>query len=205
MSRADSFGALSMKRRGSRKIDWPLLSAGSSSNISRALQIASLPNQLIDAFVDPCEIRFADAAPLTNALAHRTQAVLDEAEAIAKAEVRLPANQVVKRLLAAGEGGIAPCNSPARYDIVVNGQTVGETAFDERGRPQIRISLPLTPDEQTRLRQEVQALLEKIKRPAPRRARKNAATDGPTSTSEPAADRRCAAEPDACSGTKVQP
>jgi ParB family chromosome partitioning protein len=82
--------------------------------VSRAIAIAKLPQPVLSAFPSPNDVRFRDAKPLGDAVAADPEAVIAAAQAIAAEPEKRPAQDVVKALTRAVEGGYGPSITPAR-------------------------------------------------------------------------------------------
>lgn len=119
--------------------------------VSKGLDIANLPSALVECFVSPADIRYADAKPLKDAYAAAPKAVLDAAAAIQAGE-RPKAAEVVQRLTqAAADAGAAKGPGPKRGGVEsfntrleVDGQAVGEMAQNKAGNPVITLELALS-------------------------------------------------------------
>jgi ParB family chromosome partitioning protein len=84
-------------------------------DVSNALHIAQLPQEVLDAFPSPNDIQFRWIKKLKDALEHNRQAVLGAA-AEAAGDTQ-PAAKVFKRLAAAVQGrGVRPSNTPAAVE-----------------------------------------------------------------------------------------
>lgn len=77
-------------------------------DISKAITIATLPTEVVNAFSSPGDIRFRDASPLRAAIKENPSAVLETARELAANGDAQPAAEVVKQLTAAAVG---PSNS----------------------------------------------------------------------------------------------
>ncbi len=146
------------------------------SIVSRALAIALLPPEVIEAFASPADIRYADSKPLTDALERSSSAVLDEAGQIVQEGVALDGRLVVKRLIAAGTGGVAQVNTPAVTHFFVDGEDLGEASFDAQGHTMISLQIKLTESQQ-------QALIKQIESFVLRKVKRKKSTDLPTKES----------------------
>jgi ParB family chromosome partitioning protein len=83
--------------------------------VSRAIAIAKLPQPVLSAFPSPNDVRFRDAKPLGDAVAADPEAVIAAARAIAAEPEKRPAQDVVKALTRAVEGGYGPSITPAKH------------------------------------------------------------------------------------------
>lgn len=82
-------------------------------DVSNAIAIARLPNEVVAAFSSPREIRFSDAKALKDAVALAPEAVMETAKALA-GDGSLPASQVLKRIADAAQEGVRSSNPPAQ-------------------------------------------------------------------------------------------
>ncbi|WP_066343617.1 ParB/RepB/Spo0J family partition protein, partial [Azohydromonas lata] len=81
-------------------------------DVSNAMHVSQLPQQVLDAFASPNDIQFRWTKKLKDALDRNRDAVL--AEAVSVSGDTLPAAKVFKRLVAAaGPEGVRPSNTPA--------------------------------------------------------------------------------------------
>jgi ParB family chromosome partitioning protein len=72
------------------------------SNISKAINLAKLPAQIVTAFASPLDLQFGWSAQLTEALEKNNAAVLEEAAKLAALPSKPKAKEVFSRLVAAG-------------------------------------------------------------------------------------------------------
>jgi ParB/RepB/Spo0J family partition protein len=131
----------------------------SKAKVSRELNLADLPDFVINAFVDPRKLRVLDGPDLAKAVAHNREIVEAEAKAIS-AEVKRPdEREVVKRLLAAANlaSSVARCNN-AR-DLIVSGQVVGNWMATRDDQIQVNLTIPLPPQQHDKVIAKFQKLL----------------------------------------------
>lgn len=104
-------------------------------NVSTALQLASLPEQLVAAFGSPLALQYRWAAPLKAAVERDQEGVLKEADALAKLEPRLPAKEVFDRLTGVQASSVRA--APLQFES--NGQVVGHWERDAKGNASLRV------------------------------------------------------------------
>jgi ParB/RepB/Spo0J family partition protein len=85
----------------------------SQGDVSNAIAIARLPNEVVAAFGSPRDIRFSDAKALKDAVAQAPEAVMEVAKELAAGNP-MPAPQVLKRLADAVQEGVRSSNPPAK-------------------------------------------------------------------------------------------
>lgn len=93
------------------------------SMVQKALDIAALPNEVVEAFISPKDIRYADSKALKDLVAASPEAVMEKASQL-KGQA-LPAKQVLEQLGQAAqntppkEAGVEPFNTllqaPSKY------------------------------------------------------------------------------------------
>lgn len=86
-------------------------------DVSNAIAIAGLSAEVVGAFSSPQDIRFRDAKPLRDAVTKNPEAVVEAAKAIAADPQVRPAQDVVKALTQAAEGGYRPSITPPQEPI----------------------------------------------------------------------------------------
>ena len=106
-----------------------------ASNVSTALQLASLPEELIGAFGSPLSLQYRWAVPLKAALERDPDGVLAEARALARLDPRLPAKEVLDRLT----GVRATSALPAPLQFEQGGRVVGQWERDAKGNVVMRL------------------------------------------------------------------
>jgi len=127
-----------------------------AGNISKAIQLASLPKTVIDAFPSPLQLQFRWAGLLTEALKRDESRVLKVAEQIRLESPRPAAKEVFERLTAA-PGAIA---AAAAEELKVGEVTVGSWVRDARGNLTIKVKArALTPTKEQKLREGLARLL----------------------------------------------
>ena len=138
------------------------------SVISRAKDLADLPNEVLTAFPSGRDIRFADGQPLKKALEVNREAVLKEALRLRDLPEKLKASEVVQHLVQAGQSpshteademtanvalakGVAPCNPPVKAALEIDGKRVAQITHDKQGRLAINFELDINNSQQEAL------------------------------------------------------
>jgi ParB family chromosome partitioning protein len=117
-------------------------------NVSTALQIAALPDEVVQAFASPLELQFRFVAPLKAALERDEAGVLTRARALATQTPRPAAREVLARLT--GQDENANLNRQTRYTL--GGKVVGSCDKDAQGNVTLRFKAgALTSDKEKRL------------------------------------------------------
>lgn len=151
-----------------------------TGDVSRAVQLASLPPDVVNAFASPRELTYRYAKPLTDAVADSREAVLEEARRIRNAAEGLAPSEVVKRLLAAATeakrllAGVGERigQSNAKVDIAIeqDGQPVGRLVSDAKGILKITLDQPLDEKQRGQLIEQLQAFYKRCVLKTPRQA-----------------------------------
>ena len=144
------------------------------SGVSEAINLASLPAEVIAAFASTAELQFRFEAPLWRALAKNPQAVRNAAVALQALPDRLPAKAVLARLVAAASAplaagsasGVGPSDTASKGVLYSGGQAVGRVQFDRRGHARITLGLPLTGPQQAALQKQVDVFVQRCTREA---------------------------------------
>jgi ParB family chromosome partitioning protein len=104
-------------------------------NVSTAIQLAALPEQVVAAFPSPLSLQFRWAGPLKAAVDKNPEGVLAVAAELASLDPRLPARAVLDRLL----GVEAPMVRSAPTPLLSRGVAVGAWEKDKKGNLSIQI------------------------------------------------------------------
>jgi ParB family chromosome partitioning protein len=108
--------------------------------VSKAIQLARLPREVIDVFSSPIELQYRYAKPLTDALERDPTRVVEVARDILNRKLVLPTSDCIAWLTAVESATIEPFNShPASRDIMSRGKSVGHIEIDAKGR--VRVAL----------------------------------------------------------------
>lgn len=104
-------------------------------NVSTAVQLASLPADLVAAFPSPLALQFRWAAPLAAAWERDPSGVRAIATELASLEPRLPAKEVFERLT-----GLQPTTArPSPTQIEFQGKVVAQWDRDAKGNLAVRV------------------------------------------------------------------
>ncbi len=106
-----------------------------AGNVSTAIQLASLPDDVVSAFPSPMSLQFRWAAALKAATEQNPEGVLGLAKALASMEPRLPAKVVLDRLVGAETATVRTAPLP----LMSRGVAVGSWEKDKRGNLSIQI------------------------------------------------------------------
>jgi len=109
--------------------------------VIKAIKVASLPESVVNAFDDPCQIQHGHALQIAAALAADSGAVLRRAAMISSSGDGSNASHVVDHLLARAPG------ATATNPLVFQGRVLGSWRRDAKGRAVITLEVGLsTPD-----------------------------------------------------------
>jgi ParB family transcriptional regulator, chromosome partitioning protein len=146
----------------------------SRSQVSRLLKLASLPQEIIDAFGSALEIREVWGVTLASALedAQRRRLVLQAARDLAAVSPRPPAREVFKQLCAVAEQGDEPKNSGGKVVKAENGTPLFEI---KRQGNSVLVVLPMA-QVSARSLKAIEASMTLIIEPCARRERAGADT-----------------------------
>ena len=105
------------------------------SNVSTAIQLASLPSDVIDAFPSPLSLQFRWGTALKAAIDRNHEEVLTQARDLAAMQPKLAAKDVLARLT--GAAVLARRNAPIQ--LTSQGTVVGVWDQDQKGNVSMRI------------------------------------------------------------------
>lgn len=138
-------------------------------DVSAAIKLACLPIEVVNAFASTTDLQFRFEAPLAQALAGNSEAVLRVAKDIGSQPERLPAREVFQRLIEAGDempkaaesqsGG--PSATPEKGVLYAHGKEVGRVVFDKKNRAKITLSPELTDKQQAALHKHMAAFVKR--------------------------------------------
>ena len=161
----------------------------SGSKVSRAKDLAALPDEMIAAFASPREIRIQDIKALKDAWGAQPEAVLREAaliqqlaQPLTRAEVlqrykaaveaaAKPADETAAAVKGGGGEGFAPCKpdikpavpaEPKPEPLVCYGNPVGEWALSAQGTLAIQLRASMSELQRRKLLQLVQGFMQKV-------------------------------------------
>ena len=110
------------------------------SDVNRALQLALIPDSVLVAFASPRDLQFRHAKPLSDAMKFCMAAVVAAASEIAKEGKKLPPNEVLDKLIGAGESGsVGRSNSRLEQPIQLDGESIGRIKTGKGDRCVIEI------------------------------------------------------------------
>lgn len=128
-----------------------------SGNVSRAIQLASLPQEIIEAFSSPLDLQYRSLDVINPALAHDAQAVLERARQLAGMEPKLAAREVLERLM---DTKSVATLAESRTRLLVDGKSLGSWDKDARGNLTLRLKAGVLSDaKEKRLREFLEKLL----------------------------------------------
>jgi ParB family chromosome partitioning protein len=110
-------------------------------NISKAVQLAGLPDELVAAFSSPLDLQYRFAPALKAALEKDRGRVLSGARELSLLNPKLPSAQVMARLLGVDS---APQQEPPKV-FSVDGKTVASFDKDAKGAISVRIKAGVLP------------------------------------------------------------
>jgi ParB family chromosome partitioning protein len=126
-------------------------------NVSTAVQLASLPAEVVNAFPSPLSLQFRWGSVLKAAVDKDPEAVAALAVDLAAMNPKLPAKEVLARLT----GGTAASSRSAPAAFTSNGKVVGNWDQDPKGNVVVRIKAGALPAaKERRLREFLEKLLE---------------------------------------------
>ena len=129
-----------------------------SGNVSTAIQLASLPAELVQAFPSPLELQFRWGAELRAALDRDAEGVLARSQEIVSSGVKMSSKEVLARLL-----GSSAESRPAEFlkQFVVNGKVGATWERDGKGGVVLRVKAKvLSPAKEKRLLEFVERLFD---------------------------------------------
>ena len=126
-------------------------------NVSTAVQLASLPSEVIDAFPSPLSLQFRWGTVLKAAIDKNPEEMLVQARDLAAMNPKLPAKEVLARLTGAG----ASTMREAPVQLTSKGKIVGSWDKDLKGNVSILIKAgSLAPAKEKRLREFLEKLFD---------------------------------------------
>lgn len=165
------------------------------SAVQKAVDIANLPQPVIEAFSNPSAIQYRDSKLLKDAVAASQDAVVACAKTLKGLE--FPSKDIIKQLVAAAgpEGGVEPFNTSSEStQIEVDGQAIGTLITNKKGRTEIQLTLPLNARQQAELAQHLEKFIRSkiLKLPRPKTVRKDSDSASTVSTFTAAPDQSAA-------------
>ena len=128
-----------------------------AGNVSTAIQLASLPADVVDAFPSPLSLQFRWGTVLKAALDKNPQEVLARARDLAAMKPRFAAKEVLARLT----GAEAPAGLGTTVQFTLKGKVVGFWDKDPKGNVTVRIKAAgLAAAKEKRLREFLEKLFD---------------------------------------------
>lgn len=126
-------------------------------NVSTAIQLASLPSEVVDAFPSPLSLQFRWGTALKAAIDKNPAEAVAQARELAAMSPKLPAKEVLARLTGVG----ASTKREAPVQLTSNGKAVGFWDKDSKGNVSVQIKAGgLTPSKEKRLREFLEKLFD---------------------------------------------
>jgi hypothetical protein len=129
----------------------------SKSRIFEAIQLASLPEEIFQAFNSPSDLQFRHAMQLTDALKSNRYAVVAEAAKILEMGEHLKPQDIVSRLVDAGGTTVRPSNDRNEMPLSCDGTAIGKLLFDKSGIIEVNFELLLQEKQRTALLLQLQS------------------------------------------------
>jgi ParB family chromosome partitioning protein len=142
----------------------------SKSKISEAIQLASLPDELLRAFNSPSDLQFRHAKPLTDAVKMNREAVLAEAAKIFDLDEQLKPQDIINRLVDAAGTTVRPSNARSEMAINCDGTPIGKLLFDKNNIVELKFDQPLQEKQRSALLAQLQNFYRRNVLKAPRSA-----------------------------------
>ena len=128
-----------------------------AGNVSTAIQLASLPDEVVAAFPSPLSLQFRWATPLKDAFNNNPDSLIKQASEFSRMTPKLTAKEVFSRLT----GLAAPTSRDAPIQFKSRGKVVGTWDRDAKGNLSIQIKAGgLPPAKEKRLREVVEKLFD---------------------------------------------
>jgi ParB family transcriptional regulator, chromosome partitioning protein len=122
------------------------------TSLGRIIELAKLPDEVVQAFSSPLDLQYSWATPLRDAIKNNRDAVLAKAKSISEMADRPAAKEVLRLLTMANESGIALSGTPPnKTEIMLNGKPAASFAEASNGKATIKFSVPLPPAKKDRL------------------------------------------------------
>lgn len=132
----------------------------SPADISRALSVVDLPDEIVAAFRSPLELQYRDADAIKRLLQLNEPAVMEAAKTIADQERKLSRSEVLKTLaLAAQNEGVGSSNTPRKTPLTAGDRKLGIATWDTEGAGVIRLAPGLTADAQRKVEESLAKLI----------------------------------------------
>ena len=126
-------------------------------NVSTAIQLASLPSEVVDAFPSPLSLQFRWGTALKAAIDKNPAEAVAQARELAAMNPKLPAKEVLARLTGVG----ASTKREAPVQLTSKGKVVGFWDKDPKGNVSVQIKAGgLPPAKEKRLREFLEKLFD---------------------------------------------
>ena len=126
-------------------------------NVSTAIQLASLPSEVVEAFPSPLSLQFRWGTVLKAAIDKNREETLAQARDLAAMDPKLPAKEVLARLTGVG----ASTKRDAPMPLMSKGKVVGHWDRDPKGNVSLQIKAGgLPPAKEKRLRDFLEKLFD---------------------------------------------
>ena len=126
-------------------------------NVSTAIQLASLPSEVVDAFPSPLSLQFRWGTTLKAAIDKNPEETVARARDLAAMNPKLPAKEVLARL--AGVGASTKREAPVQ--LTSKGKVVGSWDKDTKGNVSLQIKAGCLPAaKEKRLREFLEKLFD---------------------------------------------
>jgi ParB family chromosome partitioning protein len=126
-------------------------------NVSTAIQLASLPSEVVEAFPSPLGLQFRWGSALKTEIDKNPEEVLARARELSALSPKLPAKEVLARLTGVG----ASTKREAPLQLTSKGKVVGTWDKDAKGNVSVHIKAGgLPPAKEKRLREFLEKLFE---------------------------------------------
>lgn len=132
-----------------------------AGTVSRAISLAQLPEEVVQAFRSPTDLQFRWAKPLLDAIQRDKKAVFRQAERVA-ANSQLSPGSIFEALV--GGGHADPISAPAYGSATLcqGGKRIGEVVRESRQRTVVRFHRPLTMPEHSAMVHAIQKAFQKL-------------------------------------------
>ena len=117
-------------------------------NVSKALSLARLPDEIIAAFSSPLDLQYRWTTSLNECIEKAPDMVLSKARELALMTPRPPSKNVFEQLIACVQSE-EESRIKATRQIVIGGKQVATLQFNTKGTGLLKITKSLTPDQQT--------------------------------------------------------
>jgi ParB family chromosome partitioning protein len=130
------------------------------SAVSKTIQLAKFPKEVVAAFASPLDLQVRWAKPLTDALQRDPDGVLTRAKELASNRGALGSAEIFERLAGIGQA-VGRSSPPADIIIKRDRKPVAMVCSDKKGRVQIRFEVELDASRRRELAKLVEDFLAK--------------------------------------------